>query len=147
MLWLYQIYWFYIGPMLALCHVRTIKFIQLLISANKFWQFQISMTFSSYLIILATIERFLITQRYIFFFNQAELIFIIIQISLPQVVSRQSRFPRLSDALFLRCSQGASSVWSRCEFVYLSLSTYSSTTIIILNFQVFHRFHQNYSPF
>ncbi|XGW07250.1 hypothetical protein V3C99_010444 [Haemonchus contortus] len=42
-LWLTQLYWWYVGPLLALC--------------------QVSMTFSCYLIILATIERYLITQR------------------------------------------------------------------------------------
>ncbi|PIO75339.1 7 transmembrane receptor [Teladorsagia circumcincta] len=42
-LWLTRLYWWYVGPLLALC--------------------QVSMTFSCYLIILATIERYLITQR------------------------------------------------------------------------------------
>lgn len=42
-LWLTRLYWLYVGPLLSLC--------------------QVSMTFSCYLIILATIERYLITQR------------------------------------------------------------------------------------
>ncbi|VDL62085.1 unnamed protein product [Nippostrongylus brasiliensis] len=42
-LWLTRLYWWYVGPLLSLC--------------------QVSMTFSCYLIILATIERYLITQR------------------------------------------------------------------------------------
>ncbi|TMS34810.1 hypothetical protein L596_002327 [Steinernema carpocapsae] len=41
--WLTRLWWSYIGTLLALCHV--------------------SMTFSSFLIILATIERYLITER------------------------------------------------------------------------------------
>lgn len=41
MLWLNRIWWYYVGPMLALCHV--------------------AMAWSCYLIILATIERYLIT--------------------------------------------------------------------------------------
>uniref|UniRef100_A0A1I7XUK9 G_PROTEIN_RECEP_F1_2 domain-containing protein n=1 Tax=Heterorhabditis bacteriophora TaxID=37862 RepID=A0A1I7XUK9_HETBA len=43
LLWLTRLYWWYVGPLLSLC--------------------QVSMTFSCYLIILATIERYLITQR------------------------------------------------------------------------------------
>ncbi|KHN78793.1 hypothetical protein Tcan_10153 [Toxocara canis] len=42
-IWLNRLWWSYIGPLLALCHV--------------------SMTFSCFLIILATIERYLITRK------------------------------------------------------------------------------------
>ncbi|EYC24164.1 hypothetical protein Y032_0014g2362 [Ancylostoma ceylanicum] len=42
-LWLTRLYWWYVGPLLSLC--------------------QVSMTFSCYLIILGTIERYLITQK------------------------------------------------------------------------------------
>ncbi|CAJ0606357.1 unnamed protein product [Cylicocyclus nassatus] len=42
-LWLTKLYWWYLGPLLSMC--------------------QVSMTFSCYLIILGTLERYLITQR------------------------------------------------------------------------------------
>lgn len=43
MVWLTRLWWSYVGPLLAMCHV--------------------SMTFSTFMIILATIERYLITVR------------------------------------------------------------------------------------